>query len=640
MNCALLPLLQEKDMFNDFMIQDRFWSEYQALVQKVMLPYQYHVLNDSLPDPDIEKSHSFENFRIAAGLTQGEFYGFVFQDSDTAKWLEAVAYTLMFCRDDELEHQADEIIRLVAAAQQPDGYLNTCFTIRQPEDKWKNLGDWHELYCAGHLIEAGIAYYEATGKDTLLSVVLRLADLICSIFGKGKRYGLPGHPEIELALMKLYRLTGNEQYRETASFFIDERGRQPDFFDRDKEAHGITSKGMDARYYQMRTPLRLASAAEGHAVRAVYLYTGAAMTAKANHDSELLSACVRLWKNIVDKQMYLTGGIGSSQAGGETFTLDYDLPNDSAYAETCASIGLLFFSHEPLTEFHDASYADLMERILYNVIPASIQRDGTRFLYTNPLSVNPDFSGKVPILAHIAPSRFKWHSCACCPPNTARMIASLNRYCWHRDGMVLYSDLLISGYYQSHDGIRIRVEGDYPLGAELRYSVHSNFPFRLAIRIPAWSAHTVIELNGTELKPELCRGYAILPVSSGDCVRLRLDMAVRLIYANPKVEADIGRCALMRGPMVYCFEDEDNGDINRLSLLRDGNYELTPISSEDGLGDYIQISLHALSVCPLDSSVLYSTEPPQEEKCSCTAIPYYLWGNRHSGKMRVWMPYR
>lgn len=626
-------------MNNEFTVKDSFWSYYQSLVRNTMLPYQYQVLNDSLDDPDIEKSHSFENFRIAAGLSKGEFYGFVFQDSDTAKWLEAVAYSLMTEPNEELERKADEIIELAAAAQQSDGYLNTYFTIKRPQDKWKNLGDWHELYCAGHFIEAGIAYYEATGKDRLLSCMIRLADLICETFGEDGRRGVPGHPEIELALMRLYRLTGTERYRETASFFIDERGKDPDFFVKDKAANGISERGMDPRYYQMRVPIREASAAEGHAVRAAYLYTGAAMTAKANQDRELLDSCVRLWENITRRQMYITGGIGSSQAGGETFTLDYDLPNDSAYAETCASIGLLFLSHELLTEFHDTKYADVMERVLYNILPASIQRDGTRFLYTNPLSVNPAFSGKVPILEHALPSRSKWHACACCPPNAARMIASLNRYVWHRDADTLYSDLFVSGEYHTQDGIRILTETGYPYDGTVKYSVTVPSSIRLAVRVPSWSAKTRFVRNGSETVPEIRRGYALLTVEAGDSVCVSFDMDIRYIYADTRIEADIGKCALMRGPLVYCFEDEDNEDINRLILLRNGSREISDCSAS-ALGSFRQLRLPALSLGFSDLNGPYSGTAPTEEERKCTAVPYYLWGNRSRGKMKVWMPYR
>lgn len=328
-------------------IKDEFWGRYIKLVQDVVIPYQYEALHDRVPEA--EPSHAIANFEIAAGRKSGEFKGWVFQDSDVAKWLEAVGYSLSIRRDPELERQADEVIDLVGEAQQPDGYLDTYFIVKEPGKRWTNLQDCHELYCAGHFIEAAVAYYEATGKDKLLNIVRRLVDHIADVFGpeEGKLKGYDGHQEIELALVKLYRLTGEKKHLELSSFFIDQRGQEPNFLRKEWEERGQVTHWSgktdktDLAYLQAHLPVREQSVAVGHSVRAVYMYTAMADLAAHTGDQSLREACERLWHNMTRKQMYITGGIGSTHHG-EAFTFDYDLPNDTVYAETCASIGLIF----------------------------------------------------------------------------------------------------------------------------------------------------------------------------------------------------------------------------------------------------------------------------------------------------------
>lgn len=325
-------------------VKDSFWSARQQLVAEVVIPYQEKILDDKIPG--VEKSHAFSNFRIAAGMEEGDFYGMVFQDSDVAKWLEGVAYSLIVKPDKELEERADSIIEMIERAQQPDGYLNTYFTIKEPEHRWQNLYECHELYCAGHMMEAAVAYYEATGKDRLLKVMERMADHIADQFGPDKRPGIPGHQEIEIGLMRLYHATGEEKYSDLAQYFIDERGKNPDFFKEETEKRGWTHFGLDpedTKYNQSFAPVREQKKAEGHSVRAVYMYTAMADIAGKTKEKALLDACEALWDNITQKRMYITGGIGST-VDGEAFSIDYDLPNDTVYAETCAAIGLVFFA--------------------------------------------------------------------------------------------------------------------------------------------------------------------------------------------------------------------------------------------------------------------------------------------------------
>lgn len=627
-------------MKNKFEINDQFWGYYQDIVSDVMLPYQYQVLNDSLDDTDIAKSHSFENFRIAAGENDGEFYGCVFQDSDTAKWLEAVAYSLMINPDAELEKKADEIIALIGRAQEDDGYLNTYFIVKSPEEKWNNLQEGHELYCSGHMIEAGVAYYEATGKTTLLDIVKKNADLIYSIFGEDKKEGIPGHPEIELALVRLYRTTGDKRYLELSKYFIDQRGTNPKFFIEEREKRGWTLWNLlsprNTDYAQNTNPVREEKDAVGHAVRAVYLYTGMAMVAKETGDETLFTACEKMWNSIVNKRMYITGGIGSSAEAGEAFTMDYDLPNDTAYNETCASVGLIFFAKEMLGLKNDAKYTDMMELALYNTVLAGIQRDGMRFFYTNPLEVNPIYARKLPGFRHVSAKRPKWHACACCPPNVARLLASLNRYAWHSDGNTVYSDLFIGGEYCHGDKISVTVETDYPYDGAVKYSIRADgTEVTLAIRIPFWSKNTTISVNGTVYDFDVQNGYAVVDgLQNNDEIILNIDITPHKVYANEKISADAGKCAMMAGPLVYCFEDADNGNIGQFFVDEKG--EIDAVNLEDEVLGDINILKVAAYKTP-ESESLYSFKAPIKEKSELIAVPYYAWGNREEGKMRVWM---
>ncbi len=614
-------------MKNKFNIKDSFWSYYQELVSDVILPYQYDILNDSVDDPDTEKSHSFENFRIAAGESKGEFYGYVFQDSDTAKWLEAVAYSLMIKPDKELERKADDIISLIGRAQQPDGYMNTYFIVKEPENKWKNLRDCHELYCAGHFIEAGAAYYEATGKRELLNIVIRLADLIYDIFIKNKTDGIPGHPEIELALVRLYRTTGAKKYLELAKYFIDIRGKKIT----DKENLLI----FNSRYHQSAVPVREETNAVGHAVRAVYLYTGMAMTAKETGDETLLEACERMWNSIVKKRMYITGGIGSSAEAGEAFTMDYDLPNDTAYNETCASIGLIFFAKAMLEMTNNAKYADVAELALYNTVLAGVQRDGKRFFYTNPLEVDPIYTKKIPHYNHIYSSRPKWHACACCPPNVAKLIASLNQYAWHTDGSVYYSDLFIGGRYIPYENTVITTQTDYPYSGKVKYSVSGTENINIAVRRPEWCFSMIVTVNGVFYDCDINDGYAIIEnLKDGDTIIVDIDITPHRVYSNTKVHANDGKCAFMAGSIIYCFEDCDNNDLNNYYADKDGEIILKNISDEN-IGNVNILQIPAYKMEQFDS--LYRFKKPKTEKTRLVAIPYYAWGNRKEGKMKVWI---
>ena len=626
-------------------VEDGFWSPRQKLIADEVIPYQEKILNDEVEG--VEKSHAFANFRIAAGMEKGEFYGMVFQDSDVAKWLEGVAYSLAVKPDQELEKRADQVIETIEAAQQPDGYLNTYFTIKEPEHRWQNLQECHELYCAGHMMEAAAAYYETTGKDRLLKVMERMADHIANRFGPGKTPGIPGHQEIEIGLMRLYHVTGKEKYRDLAQYFIDERGKDPDFFKKEKEKRGWTHFGIDpsdTKYNQSFAPVREQKTAEGHSVRAVYMYTAMADLAKTGGDMELLDACVRLWDNITQKRMYLTGGIGST-GDGEAFTLDYDLPNDMAYAETCASIGMVFFARKMLDIFPSVKYADVMEREIYNGILSGMQLDGKRFFYVNPLEAEPGVSGVLLGYRHVLCQRPGWYACACCPPNLVRLVMSLGKYAWGEMEDTVYSHLFLGGSADLKLA-EIEVKSEYPWNGRIEYTVHpkSGEKWTLAVRIPAWVKERTVLLNGKPLEQAEEKkirekdGYLYLSGhwNDGDTLLITFPMPVRRIYCNTAVRENENCVALMRGPLVYCFEGTDHEAL--LQELRiPENAEFVPQLCRDGVLKGM-ILLEGAGSCRVSAKELYSEEKPESRSAALKAVPYFTWGNRGEGQMRVWMP--
>lgn len=636
-------MIEKRDLreirVKDIKIRDSFWSQKQELVTDVVIPYQEKILRDEIPGA--EKSHAIENFRIAAGLAEGEFYGMVFQDSDVAKWLEGVAYSLAIKPDAELEGRADDIINMIAMAQQEDGYLNTYFTIREPEHRWQNLQECHELYCAGHMMEAAAAYYESTGKDKLLRVMERMAQHIAGRFGEDKERGVPGHQEVEIGLMKLYHVTGKEEYRELAKYFINERGKDPDYFIKEKKKRGWTHFPMDPEkreYSQCHKTVYDQTEAVGHSVRAVYMYTAMADLAASCQDERLYAACRRLWDNMVNKRMYLTGGIGST-VDGEAFTIDYDLPNDTAYAETCASIGTVFFAKRMLAIEADGHYADIMERELYNGILSGMQLDGKRFFYVNPLEVEPGVSGALHGFRHVLPQRPGWYACACCPPNVVRLLASLGSYAWDESGDTIYSHLFL-GQEAKLEKAAILVESAYPWEGKVSYRVSpkTEKAFSLAIHIPGHLKSFSIWINGQQQeKPQVEKGYLYLHRKwlEKDKVEIEFPMEAHRVYANPKVRADAGCVAFMRGPVVYCFEGADNGGtLQALRISKEA--EISELICQEGILKG-QVLLEVDGVRLKVSEELYSDKPFEASPVRLRAVPYYTWGNRGENQMRVWM---
>jgi len=651
----------------DVRIRDDFWSDTQELVRKVVIPFQWDALNDRVPGAD--PSHAIENFRIAAGESGGEFIGMVFQDSDVAKWLEAVGYSLKVHPDANLEAMADSVIELIEKAQQPDGYLNTWFTVKEPGKRWTNLLECHELYSAGHMMEAAVAYYEGTGKKKLLDVMCRFADHADTVFGPepGKLRGYDGHEEVEIGLVKLFKATGEERYLNLAKFMIDERGQKPSFFLEDWERHGrvshwerkIQTQEPNLAYHQAHEPVRQQDVAIGHAVRAVYLYTGMADIALKTGDESLKIACGKLFRNIAEKQLYLTGGIGQT-VHGEAFTFDYDLPNDTVYQETCASIGLIFFAHRMLQFGADRRYADVMEQALYNSVISGMAKDGRHFFYVNPLEVQPEACGKDPGKRHVVPERPHWYGCACCPPNLARLVASLGEYVYTQTPDSVFTHLFIGSRAKvglSDGSILLVQETGYPWDGKVVLRVESTEgaafplnPFTLGIRIPGWAQTPALSVCGvqTDVEAVTHQGYALVNRiwKAGDMIELDLDLKPRLVAAHPKVRADIGKAAAQYGPMVYCFEEVDNGT-NLPALSIDAGIELEASFEKDLLGGVVSITAQGTRITEegWENGELYRTLPRGgiahvEMPATLKAVPYYSWNNRGVGEMAVWLRVR
>ncbi len=633
------------DTLTGFHGSQGFFKRLETLTIEEMIPYQEKALYDEIDGA--EKSHAVENFRLAAqvvetGRCEGTFYGMVFQDSDVAKWLEAAAYSLRIRPNAALQARVGELVTLIGRAQQKDGYLNTYFTVKEPESRWTNLREAHELYCAGHMMEAAVALAECTGDTRLLHVMCRMADHMIDHFQGEYAAGFPGHPEVELALVRLYRQTGESKYLELAKQFVDARGNSAYYqWETGRKQRVIWSKDVgDVSYSQAHLPVREQKDAVGHAVRAVYLYSAMADLAKETGDMTLKDACKALWESITQRRMYITGGIGST-AIGEAFTKDYDLPNDTAYAETCAAIGLVFFARRMLELEKNGVYGDVMERAVYNCIPAGVQLDGRAFFYVNPLEVIPGIAGEAVTHKHVLPQRAQWFACACCPPNAARLFASMGRYAWGVEGDTVYSHLFAAGELDlsvSH-GARIKLETAYPADGILTYTVAAKDPAKritLAVRVPAWSRHIQLRVNGAPADCQPQAGYMYLPgLGDGDAVTVTLSIEPRRVYPSPNIACDSGRVAFQYGPLVYCAEGVDNaGDVLGLSVSRTAPIERLEEETIAGLPKLRVAGTRTAG------GALYSGEHQKTQACDITLIPYFTWANRGLTQMRCFLPER
>ena len=588
-----LKMIEQID-FSHVKINDNFWSPRLSKHVSATLP----VCIDQIEN-QTGRIRNFEN----AAKGEGEHSGIFFDDSDVYKALEGMAYSLINNPDPELEKKADEWIDKFAAAQQPDGYINTFYTLTGLDKRWTNM-DKHEMYCAGHMIEAGVAYYQATGKRKLLDVCIRMTDHMMSQFGPGKRHWVPGHEEIELALVKLYQTTQEQKYLDFAYWLLEERG------------HGHGTMGDEGKwdpvYYQDIVPVRRLTDISGHAVRCMYLYCGMADVAALKNDTGYIAAIDRLWDDVVHRNMYITGGIGSSR-DNEGFTEDYDLPNLDAYCETCASVGMVLCNQRMNQLTGDSKYIDILERSLYNGALAGISLGGDRFFYVNPLESKGDHH------------RQEWYGCACCPSQLSRFLPSIGNYIYASSDDALWVNLYIGNTGQIRIGetdILLTQETDYPWDGSVKLTISTSQPLEkeIRLRIPNWCKTYDLSINGKRINVSEKKGYAVIKDwKSQDVIALDMDMPVEIVAADPHVKENFGKRAIQRGPLVYCMEEIDNPEYF----------------------DQIQLSPSTTFQTAFVSDILngIKTIKTNGRAQSATFIPYYAWDNRKAGKMRVWIPY-
>ncbi len=607
-------------------LQDSFWAPRLAINREVTLPAQLR---------QCEETGRIDNFRRASGKKQCDFQGIYFNDSDVYKWLEAASWSLATHPDPKLEAEVDAVIAEVAAAQDEDGYLNTYFTFERKPERWSNLKDLHEIYCAGHLIQAAVAHHRATGKTTLLDVARRLADCLDRTFGPepGKRSGACGHEEAEMALVELYRETGEERYLRLARFMVDQRGQKPGLFG-------------NSPYYQDHLPFVEQQEFTGHAVRHLYLACGATDIAAETDAPGYREALEALWENLTQKRMYVTGGAGSRYEG-EAFGNDYELPNDRAYTETCAAIGSVMWNWRMLNLTGEARFADLMELTLYNAVLSGLSLDGTRYFYQNPLADR----GK-----H---RRQEWFGCACCPPNIARLLASLPGYFYSTSESGVHVHLYATGVANialaNGETVRLVQRTNYPWDGEIEILIEEapTVPFELKLRIPGWAVGGSVEINGQEISDhglsneEGAGGWYARHVGwhrtwqAGDVIRLGLLIPVQRLGSHPHVQGNWGRVALQRGPLIYCFEQADNPDADVWDTILHPYVELHPEFVPDLLGGVTVLRGRAITFYYTDTDRLYGRiqewQAPESllSPVTVTAIPYYAWANREPGPMQV-----
>lgn len=574
--------------FSNVKIDDAFWS-----------PRLDNHIENTVPvciDQIENKTGRIQNF-VNAAHHRGPHSGIFFDDSDVYKAIEGFAYTLQNHRDSRLEAKADDWIDKICAAQQPDGYLYTFYTINGLDKRWTD-NDKHEMYCAGHLIEAAVAYKHATGKRKFLDTAIRFADYMMTVFGPGKRDWVPGHEEIELALVKLYDETGDKRYLDFSAWLIHERGRAEP-----RKA-----------YDQSAVPVENLYSIGGHAVRAMYLFCGMADVAALTQNHAYMTALDSLWHDVVFRNMYVTGGIGSSK-NNEGFTEDFDLPNREAYCETCASIGMVLWNWRMNLMTGDAKYVDVLERSMYNGVLAGMNIAGDRFFYVNPLSSAGDHH------------RQEWYGCACCPSNVCRFIPSIGNYIYAISNDALWVNLFISGNAAIPYGdntINVSQHTAYPWKGDITLTLNSDMPTKeLRIRIPAWAKSHTLTLNGKKISSKTDKGYAVVKkqLKRGDVLQLSLPMDIRMTAADPRVKADAGKRAVERGPIVYCIEAADNGEAMNGAHL-DSHTTFTTEYEAPLLG----------SVQTIDAKNADSSKPLR-------LIPYFSWDNRTAGKMDVWIDY-
>lgn len=613
--------------FSKVTIEDAFWKPRMEKVADITIPV--------CMDQTEIKTPRIRNFEITAGMRKGEFEGIFYDDSDVFKALEAIAYSLKVKNNPAIEKRADEWIDKIAAAQQPDGYINTFYTLKEPDKKWTDMS-MHEDYNGGHLIEAGVAYFNATGKRKLLDVAIKFADHFDSLFGPDKRHWVTGHQELELALVKLYKTTGNIKYLNLADWLLSERGH--------KHAVGYTwTDWRDTAYAQDVLPVKQQTQITGHAVRAMYLYTGAADVAAMTGDGDYFKAMKTVWEDVVHRNMYVTGGIGSS-GSNEGFSIDYDLPNEKAYCETCASVGMVFWNQRMNALSGNAQYIDVLEKVLYNSALDGLSFEGNRFFYGNPLASNGQHFRK------------EWFGTACCPSNIARLVASLGDYVYGFSEKDIYVNLFIgssTSLTTQETKVELQQSTDYPWNGRVSLGVNpaKKISFNLRIRIPGWlkgqavpgdlyqfreikQEQLPIYINGVSIPYKEESGYAVIEREwkMGDKITFELPMEIKRVTARPEVKAASDRVALQRGPLIYCVEGTDN-EGKAWNFVLPNNEAIKANFDEKILGGIMTLQFNAPTVKISADGLNVSTY-----RQNITAIPYFSWCNRGQTPMQVWLP--
>lgn len=627
----------------DIRITDPFFTARIDTARNTAIPYMWETLNDRVPG--VAPSHCMENFRIAAGLKEGRFEGWWFQDSDLWKWIEGAAYSLSTHPDAALESTVDEAIALAGQAQQPDGYLDTYYIIGGLDKRFTNLRDHHEMYVAGHMFEAAVAYFQATGKRSLLDMACRVADCFDAHFGpeEGKLHGYPGHEEIELGLAKLYQVTGQERYIRLAKYFLDVRGQQPHYYDAERDARGekpgwssLRHPQMPYTYCQAHKPVREQTEGAGHAVRQLYLLSGMADVGEMAGDPTLVAAADTVFQNIIHRQMYITGGVGATHEG-EAFSLDYDLPPERCYTETCASIALAMTASRLNRIQPNGCYGDTVERALYNGILSGVSLDGTKYFYINPLEVWPERCMRRQDM-HVDPERLGWFGCACCPPNVLRTLTGLGSYIFAADEDSLLVDQYIASQVETDMGsqhVAFDLEANYPWSGAVKLTFRSPAALTLKLRKPGWAGECRLTLNGERVDAPVVNGYITLQraFAAGDVIALDMPMEVRFMSASVRTPNYVGKTALMRGPVVYCLEEKDNG-------TQLWNLSVVPGTATARHQDNLLCGVTAITCQGLrqsGDSDLYTETLPDTTAQTLTFVPYYAWGNRGGGEMTVWV---
>ena len=595
--------------FSDIKITSGYWKTRQDINSEVTLKSVYERFRET---------HKFD--ALKCGWKDGEpDVPHIFWDSDVAKWLEGAAYILNSKDDDEAAEIIENAIDCIIENSDESGYFNSHYLVTEQGERFRHR-DCHELYCAGHLFEAAVAYYEITGKDRFLRAMCKFADYIEKVFKieKNAAFTTPGHPEIELALMRLYKATGEKRYADLAKYFIDEHGKYAD----DNNYYDWVNE-----YYNLdEMPIRERETAEGHCVRALYLMCGAADVAYEYGDNELKQACERFFDNIVNKRMYITGGVGSTHLG-EAFTIDYDLPNRTAYTETCAAISLAMFANRMLKFGADSKYADIVEKAIYNGVMSGVSLDGKSFFYENPLEIDPDFNNvntstkqkkRFPIT-----QRLEMFGCSCCPPNILRFVASIAGFLFSFDDDTVYVHQYMDSKTDTH-GIKIKQKTEYPKNGRITVKCNTDKKY-IAFRIPGWCK--AFKINREYI---MKNGYAYVQLAGNDELEIELDMPVKIIAANRRVHSDAGRVAVMRGPVVYCAEGADNGaDLKSVLLDIKGEFEIKE-------SEFLLPVLKTKAYRPKETEILYYEAGDDYEEIPLTLIPYYAFANRGETEMIVW----